>query len=109
MRNLVGKEVMQSDKELVAVHAELKLDLVPATPESMQPVSTAPAYKSQSPGAVLVGAQESVFTACTFNTQPLPRTVMCTHKSGSAKANLALAVLVLSTCIVHCCNISLVD
>ena len=105
----MGKEVMQSDKELVAVHAELKLDLVPATPESMQPVSTAPACKSQSPGAVLFGAQKSVFTACTFNTQPLPRTVMCTHKSGSAKASLALAVLVLSTCIVHCCNISLVD
>lgn len=28
MRNLVSKEVMQSDKELVAVQAELELDLV---------------------------------------------------------------------------------
>lgn len=91
----MGKEVMQSDKELVAVQAEL--DLVPAAPESMQPVSTAPAYKTQSPGAVLFGTQESVFTVCTLNMQPLPRIAMCTSKSGSAKANLALGILVLST------------
>lgn len=105
----MGKEVVQSDKELVAVQAELELDLVPATPESMQPVSTAPAYKSQSPGAVLVGAQESVFTTSTLSTQPLPRTVVCTCESGSAKASLALGLHVLSACIVQCCNISLVD
>lgn len=42
----MGKEVMQSDKELVAVQAELELDLVPATPESMQPVSAAPACRA---------------------------------------------------------------
>lgn len=104
----MGK-VVQSDKELVAVQAELELDLVPATPESMQPVSTAPAYKSQSPGAVLVGAQEvssqHPHSAC----QPLPRTVVCTCESGSAKASLKLGLHVLSACIVQCCNISLVD
>lgn len=77
----MGKEVVQSDKELVAVQAELELDLVPATPESMQPVSTAPAYKSQSPGAVLVGSGK-VFTTSTLSTQPLPRTVLCTCESG---------------------------
>lgn len=76
------------------------------------PCSLFPLHQPTRPRALVQcfsGTQESVFTACTLNMRPLPRTAMCTSKSGSVKANLALGILVLSTWIVQCCNIFPVD
>lgn len=49
-----------------AVEGRLELALVLLTPASMQPVPAAPACKTQCPGTVPRGTQESVLTTYTL-------------------------------------------
>lgn len=85
MRNLVGKEVVQSDKELVAVQAELELDLVPANSRVHAACFHCTSLQVPEPWCSACRAQgKCLHNIYTFSTQPLLPGQWCAH------ANLVL-------------------